>query len=118
MAAVNKPLNLEQGVSYTFGFTMFGPDRVTPVDLTGCTAALQVRITDSEPTPLISLSTTNSRIVLGGVAGTVTINFEPADTLTLTVRSGVYDLFLYWPSGAVWRLFKGVVSIERSVTRA
>lgn len=97
---------------------MFQPDRVTPVDLTGCTSALQVRITESEPTPLISLSTLNSRIVLGGVAGTFNITFEPADTSSLTSRTGVYDLMLYWPSGSVDRLFKGVVSIERVVTRA
>lgn len=89
-----------------------------PLDLTGCTAKLQVRLTASEPTVLIELSTTNGRIVLGGVTGTVNITFEPSDTLTQTFRQAVYDLFLYWPSGAVWRLFEGSVALKRTVTRA
>jgi hypothetical protein len=117
MPAIHKDLTLEQGVQRPWGFTVTGANG-TPVDLTGCTAKLQVRLTVSEPTPYIELSTANGRIVLGGAAGTVNITFEPSDTQTQTFRQAVYDLMLYWPSGSPWRLFQGVVTLERVVTRA
>ena len=117
MPAVVKNLHLEQGVQKPWGFTMTRRDG-TPIDLTGCQAKLYVKLTDSEPTPFIELSTANGRIVLGGVAGTVNITFEPSDTQTQTFRKAVYDLMLYWPSGSPWRLFKGEVTLERVVTRA
>lgn len=91
---------------------------VQPVDLTGCTARMQIREKIDSPTPLLELTTENGRIVLGGVTGEIAFSLDPVLTAALTWRSGVYDLEIVYPDGAVRRLFSGAVTVSREVTRA
>jgi hypothetical protein len=84
-----------------------------PVDLTGYTAAMQIR-----PYPLSNtvLYDASADITLGGVAGTITLVIPATATAVFTWWTGVYDLLLTDPSGVVTRLLSGSVSVCPGVT--
>ena len=79
------------------------------------TIALRSDIEDSSA--VLTLTTENGRIALGGAAGTVTLTVSAADTAGLTAGNGVYDLELISSGGVVTRLIEGSYSIVREVTR-
>ena len=86
-----------------------------PVDLTGYTAAMQVRETPSSPRIVLSLAS-GSGITLGGAAGTITLNISAATMETRAAGNYFYDLEL--TSGAsVTRLIQGIFTISAEVTR-
>lgn len=91
---------------------------VQPVDLTGCTARMQVREKIDSPTVLFECTTENGRLVLGGVLGRIEFNVDPAVTASQAWRFGVYDLEIVYSDGAVRRLLYGTVTVSREVTRA
>lgn len=93
------------------------PADFEPVDLTGCTARMQIRPEVESPTVLLELSTTNGRIALGGVAGTATLTLDPATTAALDWDSGVWDLEITHPGGDVSRMAEGTASVSPEVTR-
>ena len=110
-------ITIEQNVSFRLPMT-YTDSAGVPINLTGCTAAMQCRSNIGSDTPFLTLTTANSRIVLGGVLGTILLEVDAATTGALTAQSpGVYDLLLTYPSGFVERILKGPVTIERSVTR-
>lgn len=88
-----------------------------PVDLTGCTARMQIRATPDATEVLLELTTENGRIALGGTSGEITLLLTPEETAALTWTSGIYDLELVWASGRVKRLLRGGVAVRREVTR-
>lgn len=87
-----------------------------PVDLTGYTAALQVRVQYSSPTTVLSLSTAAGSIVLGGALGTITIT-APAASMTMDGANYVYDLELTSGGGVVTRLVMGSFTVRPQVTQ-
>ena len=87
------------------------------VPLTGYTAEMDVRSTRIDSgTQLLTLTTSNSRIALGGAAGTITLTISAADTAALTAQTGWYDLIVTSGAGTVTRLFEGVFIIAERVT--
>jgi len=87
----------------------------TAVNLTGWTAALQVRETYHSTTPVLSL-TSGTGITLGGTAGTIFINASSTATAALPEGQYVYDLELN--SGAeITRLLQGNFIVSPEVTR-
>lgn len=87
----------------------------TAVNLTGYTARMTIRDTYGG-TSLLSCTTENSRITLGGAAGTITFSVAASDTAALTApASGVYDLELVSGS-TVRKLMYGDVTIIPEVT--
>ena len=91
-------------------------DRI-PVDLTGCTARMQVRTAVSSQAVLLSLTTENGGITLGGAAGTIALYISDADTAALHWAAGVYDLEIEFPNGDVVRRLYGSVSVSPEITR-
>ena len=98
--------------TYTTGPTTAGT-APQPVNLTGWTAAMQIRAFPLSPTVLYDAS---SDITLGGSAGTISLTIPAATTEGFTWWSGVYDLLLTDPSGNVTRLLSGSVTISPGVT--
>lgn len=91
---------------------------VTPVNLTGFTARMQIRKRVSSETPFIELTTENGGITLGGALGTIDLHMTPAQTAALSWRGeAVYDLELVPANGAVTRLMEGKVILSPEVTR-
>ena len=92
-------------------------DDSVPVDLTGCAARLQVRERVASETVLLSLTTENGGIVLGGADGTITMHMSAADTAAIEWRRGVYDLEIEFPDGTVIRRLQGRATVSPEVTR-
>lgn len=93
------------------------PADLQPIDLTGCTARLQVRAEVGSPTVLLTLTTENGGITLGGVSGTVDLLSAPSETATMQWDGGVWDLEIVHPGGDVTRLAEGTMSVSPEVTR-
>ena len=80
-------------------------------------AEMDLRETPESSSTVATLTTSNSRITLGGAAGTVTLAISAADTANLTAGDGVYDLEIVDGSSRVYRILEGTYSIRRNVSR-
>ena len=105
-----------QGATFRKRLTWSAPGG-TPIDLTGCTARMQVRSDVESPTALLSLTTENDGIALGGALGTIELYVSDEDTAAITWDGGVWDLEIVHPGGEVTRLAQGSVSVSPEVTR-
>jgi tRNA threonylcarbamoyladenosine modification (KEOPS) complex Pcc1 subunit len=87
------------------------------VNLTGYTARMMLRSSFTAASSILSLTTENSRIALGGAAGTITLTISATDTAALSApQSGVYDLELVSGS-TVTRLIQGTFTVTPEATR-
>lgn len=116
MPAATHDILVEQGATYISNLVWKDSDNV-PIDLTGYTARMQFRRTKSATTALLSATTENGYITLGGAAGTIDISIPDDITAALTVTRAVYDLELISSTGVVTRLIEGDVEISKEVTR-
>lgn len=102
---------------YRFGYNAATAGVYAPVDLTGWTAASQIRASVANPTVLLDMS---SNIALTS-SGDVTITVPAAATLGLEtggLTRGVWDLELTQTAGGrIVRLVEGSVTISQDVTR-
>ena len=119
---MTKPAKLKftiyQGATFRKRLTWTGPAPTrTPIDLTGCTARMQVRPDIESATVLVELNTTNGGITLGGAAGTIELFISDEASAAFTWLSGVWDLEIEFASGEVRRLMQGTVSVSPEVTR-
>jgi hypothetical protein len=117
MPAARVKLAIDRGATFEFNARYDAGQPPAPVDLTGCTARMQVRQSVESPEVLLELSTENARITLGGPAGTITLAITATDTAAITWAGGVYDFELQFPGGRVKRLFYGTVTVSPDVTR-
>lgn len=88
----------------------------TPINLTSYTARMQVRDGYSATSSLLSLTTENGGITLGGALGTITLVASATDTAALTPDQYVYDLEMITGS-TVTRLLQGTFIVTPEVTR-
>jgi len=116
-------LTMYQGASwdYTLTWTTTSGSVTTPVDLTGYTARMQVRETQSSTATILSL-TSGSGITLGGTAGTILLEASATTTAGIATSQTpqnqfVYDLELVSGAGYVTRLVEGNFLIDPEVTR-
>lgn len=100
---LKKPLQIKQGD--TFILTMTWTDSAgSPVDLTNCTAKMQLR-TAAGGTMLLELSTDNNRITLD--AGSIELEVDANTMSTFTTPKGVWDLQITYPDGLVTTILTG-----------
>ena len=71
----------------------------TPINLSGYKAVLGLKINQNDATNFLELNTQNSGIALGNTAGTIAVNFTPANTGALPLDSYFYSLYLIDASG-------------------
>lgn len=91
---------------------------VTPVDLTGCIARMQIRSEITSEVILATFTTENGGIILGGTAGTIKYAImTAAESAALIWTTGVYDLEIEFLSGLVVRKIFGPVTVSPEVTR-
>lgn len=105
-----------QGATFRKRLTWTAPSG-TPIDLTGCTARMQVREEVESSTVLLSLTTENDGIALGDALGTIDLYASDEDTSAFTWDAGVWDLEIVHPGGEVTRLAQGSISVSPEVTR-
>ena len=88
-----------------------------PVNVNGYAARMQVRETYDSVDYLVSLTTENDGIVLGGASGTISLYISDEDTSNFRVGVYVYDLELVAPNGDVTRLIEGRFQVTPGATR-
>ena len=108
---------IEQGA--TFGKVLTLKDSSDSlIDLTGYSGAeMDLRSAQDSSSEILTLTTGNSRLALGGNAGTVTITLTAAETAALDVQDGVYDLEITAGTGEVYRILEGTFSVRGNVSR-
>jgi hypothetical protein len=117
MATFNTPLSIDQGSTFSYVATWTAGDPAVPVNLTGCTARAQFRSDITSSVVLCELTTANSRITLGGTAGTITLSLSDTVTAAFDWTEGVYDLEIVYANSTVKRLLQGTVTVSPEVTR-
>jgi hypothetical protein len=115
MIAAKYRLDIEHGATFKQNFVWMDATRV-PINLTGCTARMQIRQKFTSDEFYVELTTENGKIVLGGTTGTVDLIMSPTDTESI-LTNGVYDLEVIFTNGDVVRLLYGAVNISKNVTR-
>lgn len=117
MAAGKFNLKVEQGATFEQTITWKAGQPAAPVDITGCTARMHARERLDEATPLLTMTTENGAITLGGAAGTIALALTATETAAITWTRGVYDLEIVYPDGRVRRLLTGKITVSPEVTR-
>lgn len=117
MAAFKFRLEIDQGATFRRRFVWKTGTPPVPVDLTGCTARMQIRPDITSDEVLVELTTENGGITLGDADGTIDLYISAEDTAKVEAAIGVYDLELVTADGDVDRVLSGTVTISPEVTR-
>lgn len=111
----------EQGATFGRVIDLQYPDPVDPeiyhpFDLENFTARMQIRRTIDSSTPIVTLTTGNSRIILNEEPGRIRLIMSDEVTSGITT-SGVYDLEIIDAGGTVSRVIQGNFTLSQEVTR-
>lgn len=94
-------------------------NRTNPFNLTGFTAKMEIRKKAGAPL-IVSLTTENGGITLGGTAGTILLFIDVTDTEASPIIDNIgineYDLFLIDSGGDPEKIMRGCIGIEQRVT--
>ena len=115
MAAGTLDFTIEQGATFNLLLTWKIND--VPVNLTNWTARLQARVDVEDTETVLTLTTENGGITLGGALGTISLDRTAAQTTLLPAGTYVYDLELVASNATVTRLVQGELDISAEVTR-
>ena len=115
-------LNLDIDVGTDFYIDTSYEDNITklPMDLTGYSALMELRPSWNDNTLLLTLSSGNGKILLGGVDGTILVHFSPADTAQpagVYWDRAVYDLILTDNNNISFKLISGMINLVGVVSR-
>lgn len=114
-------LQLTAGTTFAFGVTWQTKDgdHMVAVDLSGCTARLQMR--DAKSGALLVAADIGDGIEIPDPkGGKITVSLKPAKTQTLGARrlgDVVYELRAYFPSGDAYPVMTGFVAVAEGVIR-
>lgn len=101
-------------------FTWIDPASATPVDLTGCSAQLQVKEFPWDDVPLVDVTTTptaGSALTLGSTAGTIRLQIgNTASQALQTVVGARFDLIITWSDGTFSKFMFGFVKGKKTET--
>ena len=107
---------IDQGADWFLDVNYDNPNG-TPVNLTGYTAALQLRSLPTDPVSVLSL-TTGAGITITGATGLVSIHATATQTRAIDEGIYYYDLEITAPTGGVvTRLIQGQADVTPEVTR-
>jgi len=116
MPSAKHELRIEQGANFDVSITYYDSTGAV-VNLTSYTARAKFRTTYSD-TAILTLTTENGGITLGGAAGTISLSVTATATAALSAPSkGVYDLELANPSGNVTRIMEGKYIVTPEATK-
>lgn len=98
------------------GIYISGGIATAPVNLSGYTAALQIRSLPSDSTAVLTLTTT-SGITITAATGQVDVHATAAQTTNIDEGTYYYDIEVTSSAGVVTRLSQGQVVVTPEVTR-
>jgi hypothetical protein len=114
IASVTNPTTAVLSVAATFAAFSADLDIYVPVNLTSFTARMSLR--DKTAKELLSLTTANGRITLGGTAGSVTFLIAATDSAKLPFGVHSYDVDIVSGGGVVTKFLKGSFTVLRERT--
>jgi hypothetical protein len=89
-----------------------------PVNLTGCTAALQLRSLPNDPTAALTLTTENGGIAITALTGAIAVSATAAQTRAIDEGYYYYDLEItQTATGIVTRVAQGQILVSAEITR-
>tara|TARA_R110001592_G_scaffold41446_1_gene135163 strand:- start:1785 stop:2138 length:354 start_codon:yes stop_codon:yes gene_type:complete len=107
---------IEQGATFGQTLTLYDSSN-TLINLTGyASGSMSLKESPDASANIITLTTANNRMTLGGSAGTVILTISATDTANLTPDDGVFDLEIVSGAGVISRLIEGTYSIRRNIT--
>lgn len=106
-------ISLYQGATFSLVLTWLTGNPPAAVNLTGYTAVMKIK---TGGTTLVTLTTENGGIALGGTAGTITLTVSATATAALSPANGFYDLLLTSAGGIVYPLVAGLATIRAGVS--
>ncbi len=113
-------LTIHKGMTKRF-YVIITDELDQPLDLTGCTAEMQIRETADVASgePLIKLSTALNTIVITPTTGRLDIHVPHflSSAVFIGIKRGVFDIELYWPNNEITRVLEGPVTFTEEVTR-
>lgn len=112
MPAATYDLLLEQGSTYEQTITLRHIDQ-NPIDLTGWTLAGEIRRSHRSDAVILVFTVD----IPSPETGQSIFSLTPAQTRSLAVSGGVYDIEATNPSGKTFRILQGKVTVTPEVTR-
>ena len=114
--AVTYNTTIDQGADWFINFTYENPAG-TPVNLTGATAALQIRTSPLAKTAVLTLtSASGGGITITPLTGLIACRATATQTTAITNGRYAYDLEIT-QNGIVTRLVQGTIEVSPQVTR-
>lgn len=114
-------LTIEQGTLFNVEIEYLEDDEVTPIDITGFGARMDIRPRQDSPDGdiILTLNTDNGLLAVDGPNGKVTISVPASTTEALDFDCAVYDLELVRIADPddVIRLVEGDVTLSKETTR-
>lgn len=109
---------IDQGADWYFTITYENPNG-TPINLTGYTAASQLRSLPNSPSAVLTLTTENGGITITPLTGTVALHATADQTEAIDEGNYYYDVEVYSPANpaVVTRLVQGQITVSAEVTR-
>jgi hypothetical protein len=100
------------------GVYISGGVAYVPVNLTGCTAALQLRSLPNDATAALTLTTANGGITLTALTGTIAVTATATQTRAIDEGYYYYDLEITaTATGVVTRVAQGQILVSAEITR-
>lgn len=117
MGAGTLDITIEQGATFILPIQWMQPDGITPYDLTGYTARMQIRKSQQSPV-LFDATTANGKIVITPAQGKIVVTMTAAESSALNTKGAQYDLEAISGGGIVYRVVQGSVTISPNITQA
>lgn len=114
--AKQKNWEVDQNTTFRFQIQYTEDDQVTPIDLTGATAKMQVRDTKGGSKLAFTLTSPSGGITIDGPTGLVEIVATPTQTNKLFYPKSSYDIMIIDSNGNKTKILEGFISLSRSVT--
>ena len=115
--AVEYDTTINQGADWYINFVYEDTTAGTPINITGYTAALQLRSLPSDTTAALSLTSPSGGIVITGASGLVAVHATAAQTGNIVAGYYYYDCEITSPANVVTRLIQGQILVSQQVTR-
>lgn len=106
---------IDQGATWSLLVTYNDPNG-NPINLTGATAAMQLRTSPLAATAALTLTTSNGGIAISGPSGQLAISASATQTGLLQPLKYTYDLEVYIGAQTV-RLLEGTILVIPETTR-
>lgn len=116
MAAATYDFEIEQGATLLKPI-QWKDSAGNAVNLTGCTARMQIRRSVASEEVLLELTNANGKLSITPLTGTVTMIFSATTTAAFTWSRAKYDLEIVSADGTVTRLIEGEITVSKEITR-